>query len=115
MKRLKYAEQKIFCICVDIYKIYEDNNYDKIYEVSSTLKNKKSETNIILIEKYKDMFQNPNFEQDYWSKTARGIYKIEHNSIRLMKWICYYDRPSYENSNYFDLMASISICLKNDI
>ena len=41
--------------------------------------------NNILIEKYKDMMKNPNFEQDYWSKTATGIYKIGHDSIRLMK------------------------------
>ena len=35
---IKYAEQKIFCICVDVYKIYEGDDYDKIYEVLSTLK-----------------------------------------------------------------------------
>ena len=33
IKRLKYAEHKIFCICVDLYKIYEGDNFDKIYEV----------------------------------------------------------------------------------
>ena len=31
--RLKYAEQKIFCICVDLNKTYEDNVYDKIKEI----------------------------------------------------------------------------------
>ena len=31
--RLKYAEQKTFCICIDVYKIYEGNDYDEIYEV----------------------------------------------------------------------------------
>ena len=41
ISRLKYAEQKIFCICIDVYKIYEGDDYDKIYEVLSTLKNKK--------------------------------------------------------------------------
>ena len=46
------------------------------------IKNKKLKTNNILIEKYKDMFMNPNFEQDYWSRTAEGIYKIGHDSIR---------------------------------
>ena len=34
------------------------------------------------------MTDNPDFEQDYWSKTATGVYKIGHDSIRLMKWIC---------------------------
>ena len=41
INRLKYAGHKIFCICVDVYKIYEGDDYDKIYEVLSTLKNKK--------------------------------------------------------------------------
>ena len=38
------------------------------------------------------MLENPDFEQDYWSRTAIIIYKIGQYSIRLMKWICYYDR-----------------------
>ena len=38
IRRLKYAEQKIFYICVDVYKIYEGDDYDKICEVSSLLK-----------------------------------------------------------------------------
>ena len=33
------------------------------------------------------MLENPDFEKDYWSKKATGIYKIGHDSIRLMKWI----------------------------
>ena len=41
INRLKHAEQKIFFICIDVYKIYEGNDYDKIYEVVSVLKNKK--------------------------------------------------------------------------
>ena len=41
INRLKYAEQKIFCICIDVYKNYEGNDYDKIFEVVTSLKNKK--------------------------------------------------------------------------
>ena len=41
INRFKYAELKIFCICVDVYKIYEGNGFDKVYEVLSTLKNEK--------------------------------------------------------------------------
>ena len=41
INRLKYAEHNIFCICADVYKIYEGNDYEKIYEVLSTLKNQK--------------------------------------------------------------------------
>ena len=31
----------MFCICVDVYGIYEGSDYNKIYEVLSTLKNRK--------------------------------------------------------------------------
>jgi len=27
--RLKYAEHKIFCVCIDVYEIYEGNDFDK--------------------------------------------------------------------------------------
>ena len=104
---MKYAEIKIFSICVDVNKIFEGDNYDEIYKVLSTLKNKKLKKNNIFIEKYKNMIKNPNFEQDYWSPTTSGIYKIGHDSIRLMKWICYYDRSYYENINYCDFLGSV--------
>ena len=29
MNSLKYAEQKVFCFCIDVYKVYESNDYDK--------------------------------------------------------------------------------------
>ena len=32
------------------------------------------------------MLLNPNFEQNQYSITSSGIYKIGHDSIRLMKW-----------------------------
>ena len=59
------------------------------------------------------MLENPYFEQDYWSRTALGIYKIGHDSIRLMKWLAYYDKTYYEKINFHDLLASVLICLKN--
>ena len=37
---------------------------------------------------YTDMLVNPNFEQNHYSITSTGVYKIAHDSIRLMKWIC---------------------------
>ena len=58
------------------------------------------------------MLENPNFERDYWSRTAEGLYKIGHDSIRLMKWVCYFDRSYYENINYDDMMASIVKAVK---
>ena len=111
INRLKYAEQKIFCICIDVYIIYEGNDFNKIFEVLSTFKNKKLKINNILIDKYKDMLENPDFEQNKYSVTSTGIYKIGHDCIRLMKWICYYDRSYYENINYYDMMGSILTCL----
>ena len=92
LNRLKYAEVKIFSICVDVYKIYDGDDYDEIYKVLSTLKNKKLKINNILIEIYKNMLEKPDFEQNHWSRTAEGIYKIGHDCIRLIKFTCYYDR-----------------------
>ena len=39
--RIKNAEQNTFCIRIDAYIIYEGNDYNKICEVLSVLKNKK--------------------------------------------------------------------------
>ena len=102
INRLQYAGQKICCICMDVYKILQGDDYERIFEVLSTLKNKKLKINNILIEKNKDMSENPDFEQNYWSRTAECIYKVGHDSVGLMKWICYYDRSYYENINYYD-------------
>ena len=64
-----------------------------------------------IIEKYakncRHCKRNPNFEQNKYSKTSTGIYKMVHDSIMLMKWICYYDRSFYENIIYYDLMGSV--------
>ena len=57
------------------------------------------------------MLLNRNFEQNKHSITSTGVYKIAQDSIRLMKWICYYDRSYYEKINYYDLMGSILSCL----
>ena len=83
------VSKKIFCICVDEYIIYEGNSFGKIYEVLSRMKNKKLKINNILIEKYKDMIKNPDFAQEYWSRKAEGVYRIGHDSIRLMNWLIY--------------------------
>ena len=51
------------------------------------MKNNKLKINKILIEKLKNILKTPDFEQDYWSRTAKGIYKKGHESIRLTKWM----------------------------
>ena len=65
----------------------------------------------MLIEKDKNMLEFPDFEQDHLSRTADGIYKVGHDSIRFLKWLIYYDRSYYVNMNYFDIMSSVSKCL----
>ena len=57
----------------------------KIFESLQALKNRKLKINNILIEKYRDMLENPDFEQNCYSINSTGIYKIGHDSIRLMK------------------------------
>ena len=53
------------------------------------------------------MLQITDFEQDYFSSTAIGIYKTGNDSNRIMKWLAYHDRSFYEKTNYYDLMGSI--------
>ena len=53
------------------------------------------------------MLKNPNFEQNHYTITSEGIYRNSRDSIRLMKWVCYYDRSYYEITIYFDLLGSI--------
>ena len=60
------------------------------------------------------MLENTDFEQDHYFRKAEAIYKIGHDSIRLLRWLIYYDRSYYDNMKYFDLIGSILTCL-NDI
>ena len=83
-------------------KIFEGDEYDEIYKVLSTLKNKELKKNNTLIDINKDMLKNPTFEQNKYSLTSTGIYRIGHDSIWLIKWICYYNRSYYEKINYHD-------------
>ena len=53
------------------------------------------------------MLENPDFEQDYWSRTAEGIYKTGRDSTRLMKWLAHYDKSFCGIINYYELMGSI--------
>ena len=71
---LKYAELKIFCKCVDVYKLHEGDDKDKKYEFLSKLKKIKFKK--IPIEKYKDMNENTDFEQDYWSRHLEVFTKL---------------------------------------
>ena len=57
------------------------------------------------------MLENPDLEQDHYSRTAISIYETGHGSVRLMKWLAYYDRSYYENVNFYDLIACCLTCL----
>ena len=92
-------------MCVDINKIKECDAYDKLFEVLSTLKNKKIKQ--YLHRKIKDMLETPDFEQDYWSRTAKCIYKIGRDSIRILKWLAYYGRSYFKKIKYYDLKGPI--------
>ena len=56
------------------------------------------------LQKHKRM--NENLEKNFCSKTAKEIFKIGHDGIRLTKKTAYYEKI-YENRNYFALMGSI--------
>ena len=58
----------------------------------------------------KYLLDAPSFEQNHYSKTSTSLHKTADDSVRIMKWICYYDRSYYENINYYDLMGSILSC-----
>ena len=105
--RMKYAEVKILSICVDVYKIYESDEYIRIYTVLSTLKSKKLNINNTIIEINENTLENPDFEQNTYSLTSSGVNKIAQDSKRIMKWICFYDRYYYENIKYCDLLGSV--------
>ena len=69
----------------------------------------------LILEKNIGMNLNAVFERKLYSRTAGDIYKIGHDSIRLLKWLAKFDRSFYENINYYVWMANKIISLKNDI
>ena len=48
----KYAELKIFCICIDGYETYEGDDFNELYKVFSEFRNNEAESKNMLIEKY---------------------------------------------------------------
>ena len=44
---------------------------------------------------------NPDFEQNYNSRTSQGTWKICYDSFRLVKWLAFYDRSYYKNVSFF--------------
>ena len=92
---------------------YECTDFNRINKFLPELKNKKSKVKDIVIEKYKNMNEYPDFEQDYYSLTAKGVYINEHDSTQFMKWIAFYD-GYYENINYSDLLACVLSILSNE-
>ena len=60
---------------------------------------KKLKTNNISIENYEKMMKVPDFEQNYYSRTAIGNFRIGHVIIRIVTWLAYHDK-NYGNINY---------------
>ena len=102
--RVKYAQKQKLCICFDVYKLYEDNDFNWISEILSR-KNLIKYSGNIPIETYVNL--DKDFEQNYYSKTALDFYKIGHDSFRIKKSMSYYDK-NYENFVYSGLLASLS-------
>ena len=73
---------KKWCFCIDIYKIYEGDDIHKLFECLSRITNKKLNIKKEVVEKYKNMDED--FEENYYSRTSRGVYKIGHESVRLL-------------------------------
>ena len=74
INRLKYAEHKKLCIFIEVHKKYDGTDFYNLFEALSKLKNKKLKINNILIETYKYMNEHPDIEQNYYSRTATGLY-----------------------------------------
>ena len=45
-------------------------------------------------------------EQDYYSSTGKSVYRVGHDSIRLMKRMEYFYKQ-FANINYFEIIASV--------
>ena len=40
------------------------------------------------------------FEKKFYTRTAKRIYEIVHDSVRLLKYMADYDKSYYENLKY---------------
>ena len=75
------------------------------------MKNKKVGKENELIENYETVKKSHDFKEKNFSETTEGLFEYDQYSSRIMKRLCYADRPFYENLNYFVLMATSLTCL----
>ena len=47
---------------------------------------------------WKKKLMDKDFEQNHYSRTAKGIYKVGYASLNLVKWMAY-DHKDYKNIN----------------
>ena len=66
-------------------KNYENKDLKEVYDVMAGLKNKKLHLKNRLTDENKKMDED--FEQDYYSRTTTGVYKIGDDSIRFLRWM----------------------------
>ena len=76
---------------------------------STTSKDRKLNIKNQIVEKYRNMDEE--CEKNHYYKTAKGFYRKGLDSIRLIKWMAYYDKD-FENKIYSDLMTFVLSCLK---
>ena len=75
---------------MDVCQIHQNEDLNELYNFFSKLKNKKINIKDVFFGKDKSLPEY--FEQNYNSTTKRGIYKIGHDAITLMKHMVFYDR-----------------------
>ena len=66
---------------MDVFRIYGSDDFSNLYSfIKFKIKNMKLKIKKILIEKYKNMKQNLDFQQNYYSIKTYCIYAIGHDS-----------------------------------
>ena len=65
-------------------KIYEFDISEKLFECFPTLKKRKCIFKK-MVQYYGNMDEE--FEQNYYSRTAKAFYRNRHDNIRLMNWM----------------------------
>ena len=97
--------KKKLCMCILVSIFYESYDIEKLNAWSTKVEKGKKFINE-LVEKYKKM--DKDFEQNYCSRTTKGIYRVEVEYIRLMKWMASYDKY-YENISFLIYWQKINL------
>ena len=75
---------------MNAYKIYGINDITKMFEVLQYSKTQKIKIKNEIIEKYKNLEEHPDCEQDYHCRKVIGMNKNAYDIIPVMQWMAYY-------------------------